>query len=178
MLKKILGDQKTLNRITRQYPAFVQKILDIVDNFSMRLNGIDNETAKTVIDLRNKLRSALQSSNVDMTPRTDLSVENNNNSVYNDAESEANAYEQRGNLEGNFGKSRLLEERKQNEIKYREWEQSITTKEETELTSEEREISNYLKNTFNIDLGTSIKSLNKNKEVWTSDGRPQVQHKP
>ena len=25
-----------------------------------------------------------------------------------------------------------------------------------------------------VDLGTSIKSLNKNKEVWTSDGRPQV----
>jgi len=25
-----------------------------------------------------------------------------------------------------------------------------------------------------IGLGTSRKSLNKNKEVWTSDGRPQV----
>ncbi len=32
-------------------------------------------------------------------------------------------------------------------------------------------------NIYNVDLGTSINSLNEKKEFWTNDGRPRVSHK-
>lgn len=60
MLQKIIGDSKTLNSLTQQHRPIVQAIYDAVEKLSMKLKGVDKETANTIIDLRNKLRSALQ----------------------------------------------------------------------------------------------------------------------
>lgn len=66
LLQKIIGDEKTLNNLTKQQPKIVQAIYDFVDRISMRLKGLDKETANTIIDLRNKLGNALKNNGIEV----------------------------------------------------------------------------------------------------------------
>ena len=66
LLQKIIGDEKTLNNLTKQQPKIVQAIYDFVDKISMRLKGLDKDTANTIIDLRNKLGNALKNNGIEV----------------------------------------------------------------------------------------------------------------
>lgn len=85
-----------------------------------------------------------------------INIANNQNMQYNNTESEGGLNEQinRTTQEGNMGRdngeSRLFEKNQQKQLaeqKYREWEKSITTKAENELTTEERQLKQEIKNT-------------------------------
>lgn len=95
-------------------------------------------------------------------------VANSESSLYNGSESESGRYEQsnkgtqEANLGGDISESRVFEERKlqqYTEQNYREWEQSIVAKSESELTSEEIKLKQDFKERQHKDI-VFIKSDN------------------
>ena len=90
---------------------------------------------------------------------------NNQQTLYNNSkerESDSNVINrgtQETDLERDFSESRLLEERKQTaEQNYREWEKSIKSKQDSELTHEEQQLINKSKSEYNKK---EIKNSNK-----------------
>lgn len=85
LLQKIIGDEKTLNNLTKQQPKIVQAIYDFVDKISMRLKGLDKETANTIIDLRNKLGNALKNNGIEVADTMKMAIPLENQVTIEDA---------------------------------------------------------------------------------------------
>ena len=69
--------------------------------------------------------------------------------LYNNNGSESGISGQKENLGRNTSESRLFEERKQNETKYREWEKSIKPITEQNLTENEKQSIKKAKSIYN-----------------------------
>ncbi len=75
LLQTIIGDEKSLNRITKQHPKIIQKLYNMVDKISMRLKGVDKDTANMIVSLRNKLGQALKNNSLELKENNRTNIE-------------------------------------------------------------------------------------------------------
>lgn len=159
-----LRDAITYNIENEDIKAIKNEIIDIdkkIEEYQTKFNN--NILTEKEGDDWNRLEDRkykLENEIYDKSEYTNLvNLANNQESLYNSSkerESDLNVINrgtQETDLGRDFSESRVLEERKQiTEQNYREWEQSIKSKQDSELTYEEQQLKKEIKATQNKDI--------------------------
>ncbi len=126
---------------TQQRLQEAQDIINNVNNQNNVLNTNNNTQTQQVTPIQNKVTQN------GLSEQISDGIANNQKTLYNNIESESGINEQfdrttqTGDMARNIIKSRLVEEQKKFEQqRYQEWEQSIKPKQESNFTYEERQV--------------------------------------
>lgn len=134
----------------------LEKYQEINNITNLQQNTVQNQAILPTQQITQQENKTAQNGNME---QINDNLANNQQTLYNinnESESDFNVINrgtQETDLERDFSESRLLEERKQiTEQNYREWEQSIKSKQDSELTHEEQQLKKEIKATQNKDI--------------------------